>query len=67
MAGNPYDGRSMAALLAEGERLRSLPANRNTRRGSIYLYTPATHRKLDQIAWAITHLTAAQRASEETP
>lgn len=45
---------TLEQLVEMAEGLRSDPANQNTK-GGIWLYTKATHRRLDAIAWAITY------------
>jgi hypothetical protein len=47
--------------------IRDNPANRNPVPGSIWLYTPRVHRKLDAIAWAITYHLHDKRASSAPP
>lgn len=52
------DGLTMDELTALAERLKADPDNANPLHASgksIYLYTKATHRRLDAIAWAITY------------
>jgi hypothetical protein len=49
-----YKRHSMDELIDMRDDLCNDPANRNPVRGSIYLYTKKTHKKLDDIAWAIT-------------
>ncbi len=54
----------------EMEQLNSLriavetdPASANPNRRSIYLYTPAARKKLDALAWAVTHKLKERAAS----
>jgi hypothetical protein len=42
-------------LVAMARQLTDDPANRNPRAGSFWLFTKETHRRLDNIAWAITY------------
>jgi hypothetical protein len=48
------DNKTTPELIAIREALEADPANKNPARG-IFLYTAATHRKLDAIASQITH------------
>lgn len=47
---------TMEQLVALMQELQSDPANANPLKGSIYLYTKETNRKLDNIGFAITTL-----------
>lgn len=52
------DNMTFEELTAMANRLRDDPANANPQHAngnSIYLYTKATHKRLDAIAWAITY------------
>ena len=55
---------SLEELVARQTALKADPTNANRNPRSIYLYTPATHRKLDDIAWAITYKLAAKRCEQ---
>lgn len=46
---------TMDQLLEKRRAIETDPANSNKNPRSIYLYTPAAQRKLDNIAWAITY------------
>jgi hypothetical protein len=49
------DGKTLEELVALQEAICADPKNRNPKADSIFKYTKATHKKLDEIAWAITH------------
>lgn len=59
------DNKTNEELLRIQKALQGDPANRATD-GGIFLYTPATHKKLDRIAEAITHNIVMQRKAEGT-
>jgi len=58
---------SVAQLLSRGNEIRSNASNRNPRPGSIYLYTPVAHRKLDLIARAISEKTSKSPGTSPAP
>ncbi len=58
-----YRNLTSAQLTELAEDLRSRPENKRT--GSVWLYTPATIKRLDAIGWAITyHLQDSKRVCE---
>lgn len=61
---------SLKELEAIRQNLITDPKNKNTQKNSIYLYTKETHKKLDNLAWAVTNklkMLEEERAAAKEP